>query len=270
MKPMPCRISLRARSGVIVGVKPSRHQQVERVLLQGQFQQHGFVLEKVKAVPGHLGAAFEIDQVELLAQLDVIERLESRTWAARVLPRRTSALASSPPTGASGCVRFGHRVAGWRPTSASDAHRARPVRRSVCSRSWRPSSLRASRSAASFALPIDLLDFVGLAIELFDLGLLISRRCDSSSTKRSTSAFDAAAVAVLLHELGVFENESLIEHADAYAGVQSLIRTSIVLAISAIQCLVLSSSHRCALARDAAVDSRPGKTFRSGCACCRR
>ena len=31
-------------------------QQVDRVVLQGQFQQHGVVLEKVEAVPGDLGA----------------------------------------------------------------------------------------------------------------------------------------------------------------------------------------------------------------------
>ena len=61
---------------MIVGVKPSRHQHVERVALQGQLQQHGVVLQEIEAVPGHVAPRLEIQQVELLAQLHVIERLE--------------------------------------------------------------------------------------------------------------------------------------------------------------------------------------------------
>ena len=90
---MPCKISLRARSGVIVGVKPSRDQQIDGIALQRQFEQHGVVLEKIKAVPGDFRPAFEIDQVELLAQLHVIERLEVELAAACVLPRRSSRFA---------------------------------------------------------------------------------------------------------------------------------------------------------------------------------
>ena len=104
---MPSSTSPRARSGVIIGVKPSRDQQLDRVLLQRELQQHGFVLEEVEAVPGDAGAAFEVDQVELLAERDVVERWEAerpdvdacRGGLPCSHPRRRS--------GASGCVRFG-------------------------------------------------------------------------------------------------------------------------------------------------------------------
>ena len=51
-------------------------QQVDGIALQRQFEQHGVVLEKVKAVAGDFRARFEIDQIEPLGQFDVIERLE--------------------------------------------------------------------------------------------------------------------------------------------------------------------------------------------------
>ena len=51
-------------------------QQVDGVALQGQVEQHGVVLEEVEAVAGDLRPGLEIDQVELLAQLDVVQRLE--------------------------------------------------------------------------------------------------------------------------------------------------------------------------------------------------
>ena len=68
---------MRARSGVIVGVKPSRHQHVDRVALQGQLEQHGFVLEEVEAVArrpsrrlrNRSGPSFS-------PSFDVVERLE--------------------------------------------------------------------------------------------------------------------------------------------------------------------------------------------------
>ncbi len=54
-------------------MKPSRNEPLHRVLLQGQLQQHGLVLEKVKAVAGNAGAAVEVDQVVLLGKLHVVE-----------------------------------------------------------------------------------------------------------------------------------------------------------------------------------------------------
>src|SRR5690606_4053744 len=41
-------------------------------------EQHGFVLQKVKAVACHTRARLEVDQLVLLAQFDVIERLEQK------------------------------------------------------------------------------------------------------------------------------------------------------------------------------------------------
>ena len=153
---MPSRISLRARSGVVMGVKPSAMQHVQGVALQGQFQQHGLVLEEVEAVPGHAGAALEVDQVELLAELDVVQRLEvelrqrascrgtARGWPCR--PRRP---------GRRGATGWGSCGGSPRPRRRSASSSASAPRRSArgaggllpCGPRARPASL---------ALPIDL------------------------------------------------------------------------------------------------------------------
>ena len=59
------------------------HEQLDRVLLQRQLQQHGVVLQEVEAVAGDAGAAFEIDQVVLLGQLRRGRARESRTAGRR-------------------------------------------------------------------------------------------------------------------------------------------------------------------------------------------
>ena len=53
------------------------HEQLDRVLLQRQLQQHGLVLQEVKPVAGDAGAAFEIDEVVLLGELHVVEHGEA-------------------------------------------------------------------------------------------------------------------------------------------------------------------------------------------------
>ena len=50
--------------------------------MQGQFQQHGVVLQEVKAVTGHFRPAFEIHQIQPLGDLDMVERLEVELRAA--------------------------------------------------------------------------------------------------------------------------------------------------------------------------------------------
>ena len=54
----------------------------------------GFVLEEVEAVAGDAGAAFEIDQVVLLGELDVVEHGEAE--AADVDLRRGESRCSHP------------------------------------------------------------------------------------------------------------------------------------------------------------------------------
>jgi hypothetical protein len=70
MKPVPWSTSLRQRRKTF----PEEH--VQCIALQGQLQQHDVVLEEIESVPCHSGPAFEVDQVELLRQLDVIQRFE--------------------------------------------------------------------------------------------------------------------------------------------------------------------------------------------------
>ncbi len=53
-----------------------RDQQLEGISLQRQFQQHGVVEQEIKAMAGDLGAPFEIEQLQPLAQRDVIQRFE--------------------------------------------------------------------------------------------------------------------------------------------------------------------------------------------------
>ena len=54
------------------GGKPGLHEVPDRELLESQVQEHGVVLEEVEAGAGDLAAGLEVDQVEGLAQLDVI------------------------------------------------------------------------------------------------------------------------------------------------------------------------------------------------------
>ena len=56
----------------MIGVNPAADQLPDRELLEGQVQQHGVVLEEVEAGAGDLAAGLEVDQVEGLAQLDVV------------------------------------------------------------------------------------------------------------------------------------------------------------------------------------------------------
>ena len=90
MKPVPCSTSFAGQVGRDHRREAFREQHVQRVTLQASSKQHGVVLEKVKAVAGDAGAALEVDQVELFAQRDVVERLEvelgRRRFAARRVP----------------------------------------------------------------------------------------------------------------------------------------------------------------------------------------
>ena len=185
---MPSRTSLRARSGVVIGVKPSRHQHVDGVALQGQLQQHGLVLEEVEAVAGHAGAGLEIHQVELLGQF-------ARGPAAG---SRTSAAASCRGT-VRGSTCRPRRSARRGATGWESAGGARPARRRVASSS-RLHGLRLLAELAAFflaglalgrvlGLADRLRDLVRLAIELLDLDLQEPCGVSSSCTKRSTSTF---------------------------------------------------------------------------------
>ena len=183
---MPCRTSLRARSGVIVGVKPSLHQHVERVALQGQFQQHGVVLEEVEAVAGDAGPALEVDQVELLGQLDVVQRLEIELRQRRLAAEQFQVRLVVDADGRGGVREIGNRPQD-RLRLGGDLVELSAECRAASSRMRRPSSFRASRCSGR-----GLADrpgrLVGLAIGLVDLRFAASRRWVSSSTNRSTSA----------------------------------------------------------------------------------
>ena len=185
------------------------HQQVDRVLLQRQFQQHRFVLQEVEAVAGDARAAFEVDQVVLLAELRRGRAPGSRIGVTCVAPLRSSRLASSPPRGDSGCVRFGMlRVDGARlGVDALDVGLLRFLRFAELPAFF----------LAGFALGVvlrladRLADDVGLPREFFDL-LLQLAALRSRASRTGHVGLHAAAVAVLLNELGVLENEALIEH----------------------------------------------------------
>ena len=208
---MPCRISLRARSGVIVGVKPSRHQHVERVALQGQFQQHGVVLRESRS-------------------------RGRRPWRP---PRNRSGRASRPARrGRSGLKsnlgggvlaaadlevrlvvdadrRVGMRQVGNRAQDRVGlGRRSRPARlapRWSARAASRPSALRASRSAGSLALPIDLLTSLAWRFSS-STSACLALRWLSSATNRATSACEPRRWQFCRHQVGVFDDESAIEH----------------------------------------------------------
>ena len=75
----------------------------------------------------------------------------------------------------------------------------------------RPSSLRASRSAGSLALPIDLETSLARRFNSSTCCWQALRR-PSSSTTRPTSAQGAPVLAVLLDEFGVFNDKFAVEH----------------------------------------------------------
>ena len=183
---MPLSTSPRARSGVIIGVKPSRTSRSIAYCCSASSKQHGFVLQKVEAMAGDAGAAFEIDQVVLLGKLHVVEHGKAERphvdlAAAQLLAR---VLAADRRLG---MREIRHRVVD-RARLGGQAAPCAPGSRSFSSRSRRPSSLRASRSASSFAWPIDLLTTFACR-ESSSTSACSFRRCDSSSTNRATSTF---------------------------------------------------------------------------------
>ena len=68
MKPMPSQNFVARHVGRDRRREAFADQFVDGVLLQRQFQQHGVVLQKVKAVAGDFRAAVEIDQIQLFRQ----------------------------------------------------------------------------------------------------------------------------------------------------------------------------------------------------------
>ena len=186
------------------------HQQLDRVLLQRELQQRGFVLEEVEAVAGDAGAAFEIDQVVLLGQRDVIEHREAERpdvdlAAAQLLARVLAA------DGRFGMRQVRHRVVDRPPASAAS--------RSMCSCDLllhlaQPAAFVLAGLALGIVLRLAdrLADRVRQPRKLFDLGLQLPPLRFQLDEPRNVD-LHAAAVAVLLNELGVFENESFIEHA---------------------------------------------------------
>ncbi len=78
-------------------------------LLEGQVEQHGVFLEEVETGAGDLAAGLEVDQVERLADLDVILGREVECLGAD-LADLASCSSSVWPMGASGWVRLGMRA----------------------------------------------------------------------------------------------------------------------------------------------------------------
>ncbi len=184
---MPASTSFRARSGVVMRRKTLAHQHVDRVSLQRQLQQHGVVLEEVEAVPGHVGARLEIHQIELFGQLHVVQRLEvelrQRRLAAEQLQVRLVVHADRARRGARGWGSAG----GSSPTRRR-SRRVPPARPGSFREAAAPRSFRASRSAGSLALPIDLETSFAWRLSS-STSICMALRSASSCTKRSTSTF---------------------------------------------------------------------------------
>ena len=72
MNPIPSRICIAGQVGGDDGRESRVDQLPDRELLEGQVEQHGVVLEEVEAGAGDLAAGLEVDQVEGLAELDVV------------------------------------------------------------------------------------------------------------------------------------------------------------------------------------------------------
>ena len=210
---MPSRISPRARSGVIVGVKPFCSQQFDRVLLQRQLQQHRFVLQEVEAVAGRARPAFEVDQVELSRRARRDRAAVKSNLRIGVAPRAD--LACCRPrrrSGASGCVRFGI-VALDRVAPAASSRSMLGLRGVLLLRGaggLLPCGPRA-RPHPSPCRSI-LLTFVRLPVQLFDFAAASAGAPFRAATSRSTSPFTPRLAQFCLTSVGVFENEFAVEH----------------------------------------------------------
>ena len=71
-EPDPLQDLIAGQVGSDDGREPGRDQFSEGELLEGQVQEHGVVLEEIKAGAADLAAGLEVDQVEGLAELDVV------------------------------------------------------------------------------------------------------------------------------------------------------------------------------------------------------
>ena len=136
----------------MIGVNPRLDQLPDRELLEGQVEQHRVVLEEVEPVPGDLAAGLEVDQVERLAELDVVLGREVEGAGRADLAELAAVVL--------GRARPGRRDgSGWGPRRAA-ASSSSSSRRS-CS-SWSPTSalsrlpsaISSARLAGSFSLPV--------------------------------------------------------------------------------------------------------------------
>ncbi len=200
---------MRARSGVRDGREALASEHLDRVALQGQFQQHGLVLEEVEAVAGDAGPALEIDQIELFGQLDVIQRLEielrQRGLAAEQFEVRLVVHADRG---------VGMREVGNLPVERLQLDGQRVELRLASLRLFaqQPALFLAGLAFGRvFRLADRLRDLVRLAIELFDFHLE-----QPAGLFELDEAVDvdlhAAVDAVLGDEVGVFDDEFAVEH----------------------------------------------------------
>ena len=185
-----------------------RHQHFQGVPLQRQFQQHGFVLQEVESVPGRARPAFEIDQVQLLAQAPRGPAAGSRTCAVRA---GRGAIRGSRVVRAH--RRVGMRHVGNRQLDRRDLG-VQPVVLGLGRILLLPQL--PAFFLAGFALrgllawPIVLV--TSLAWRLSSWTSQQTAPPVSNSTSRSTSALASRFRQLVFDQFGVFDDEFAIEH----------------------------------------------------------
>ena len=136
-------------------------------------------------MPCDLRAGFEIHQFELLAQIDVIQRFEVELWHRRFPATNFQVRLVVRSDRSIGVSHIRNRSLD-RVHFRSDCVQLH-LAAVVCSRRSPPWVLRASRSSASLALPIDLETSFAWRFRS-STKVCLSRRKASSETKRATSA----------------------------------------------------------------------------------
>ena len=135
-----------------MGVKPAVDQFSQGELLERQVEQDRVVLEEVEAGPADLAGGLEVDQVELLAELDVVLGLEVER-AGRADLADLAAVVLGQADGRVGMRQVGDSPAAAESISAS-RRRSRSSSSATSDLSRLPSSIKADRFSGSRSLPV--------------------------------------------------------------------------------------------------------------------
>ncbi len=190
------------------GDKAFADQKLYRILLEREFQKRPFILQKVKAVAGDPCSSFKIDQIMLLGECHVIEHGKAELADLGTTAANLAGVILTPNR-RFGMRQVGHAAVDGPRFSTQTIHLELQLVLFLAKRAAFFLALftfgivlgSANRLAHDIGLPRKFLD---LLLHLATFGL--------QPREALHVGFHATDVAVLLNQIGIFENESFIEH----------------------------------------------------------